>query len=198
MKRLFFACFLIPLLFMCTFPASAMAMVDRTPQEEMIFDILVDRYSNGNKAFDKDIDVDDPYTYHGGDLDGIINRLDEIEELGFSAITLSPIMQNSPDGYHGYWIEDFYEVDEHFGTMEDFDELIEEAHKRDIKIILELVTNYVGPTNSVVTENPGWISGQESDEAIHWMDEVDVLDQTNPAVEQFLFDVADFWMDETA
>src|SRR5699024_11062057 len=126
------------------------------------------------------------------------DRMDEIEELGFSAITLSPIMQNSPDGYHGYWIEDIQEVDEHVGTMEDFDELIEEAHKRDITIILELVTNYVGPTNSVVTENPGWISGQESDEAIHWMDEVDVLDQTNPAVEQFLFDVADFWMDETA
>lgn len=197
MKRVLFVFFLVPLLFIYTTPTNTMAVEDRSIQEETILNILVDRYSNGNTSKDKDIDVEDPYAFHGGDLEGITKNLDSIEELGFSTISLSPIMQNSPSGYHGYWVEDFYEVDEHFGTKEDLDELIEEAHKRDIKVIFGMVTNYVGETNAIIEDNPDWLKGQVSDEDIPWMDDVDVLDQTNASVEQFLFDVADFWMDET-
>lgn len=197
MKRVLFICLLIPLLFVSATPLNAMAMDERTVQQEMIFNILVDRYNNGDTSIDKDIDMDDPYGYHGGDLSGITKNLDDIKELGFSAISLSPIMQNSPGGYHGYWVEDFYEVDEHYGSKEDLDELIKEAHKRDIKVIFEMVTNYVGPTNPIIEENPDWINGKVDDEDVPWMDNADVLDQSNPSVEQFLFDVTDYWMTET-
>lgn len=197
MKRLFFVCFIIPLLFVSTIPSTTMAEEDRTVQQEKIFDILVDRYSNGDTSIDNDTDVDDPYTFHGGDLKGITDKLDDIEELGFSAISLSPIMQNSPGGYHGYWVEDFYKVDKHFGTMEDFKHLIDEAHKRDIKVILEMVTNYVGETNDIVTDNPDWLDGQATDENIPWMEDVNVLDQSNASVAEYLTDVSDYWMDET-
>ncbi|HLQ71860.1 MAG TPA: alpha-amylase family glycosyl hydrolase [Bacillota bacterium] len=197
MKRVLFVCLLIPLLFVYTIPTTVMAKKERTAQQEMIFNILVDRYNNGDTLRAKNVNVDDPYAFHGGDLEGITKNLDDIEELGFSAISLSPIMQNSPDGYHGYWVEDFYKVDEHYGTMEDLEELIEEAHKRDIKVILEMVTNYVGGTNPILEENPDWISGQATDKDIPWMDDVDMLDQTNTSVKEFLFDVTDFWMTET-
>src|SRR5699024_12240637 len=73
-------------------------------------------------------------------------------------------------------------VDKHFGTMEDFKHLIDEAHKRDIKVILEMVTNYVGETNDIVTDNPDWLDGQATDENIPWMEDVNVLDQSNASV----------------
>src|SRR5699024_12734289 len=81
--------------------------------------------------------------------------------------------------------------------MEDFKHLIDEAHKRDIKVILEMVTNYVGETNDIVTDNPDWLDGQATDENIPWMEDVNVLDQSNASVAEYLTDVSDYWMDET-
>jgi alpha-amylase len=70
--------------------------------------------------------------------------LDYIKSLGMTTIWLTPVMDNAPLGYHGYWIHDFYEVDEHFGTLDDFKELVDEAHKRDMKVILDYVVNHTG------------------------------------------------------
>lgn len=199
MKRVFFACLLIPLLVIYTIPEHSMAMEERSVQEELIYDILVDRYNNGNTSNDEDVDIDDPYAFHGGDLEGITKKLDDLEELGFSTIALSPIMKNSSDGYHGYWVEDFYEVDAHFGSKDDLDKLIKEAHERDIKVVLEVVTNYIGPSNDITDDDSkdDWLDGQASDEDIPWMDDIDVLDQTNEEAREFLFDVSDYWMEET-
>src|SRR5690625_2023412 len=62
--------------------------------EEIIYDILVDRFSIGNQALHEHVRPDDPLAYHGGDLVGITKKLDHIEELGFTTIMLSPIMEN--------------------------------------------------------------------------------------------------------
>lgn len=200
MRRVFFVCLIIPFLFVYTIPANTSAMDDsRSVQKEIIYNILVDRYNNGDTSNDKNTDSDDPYAFHGGDLKGITKRLDDIEELGYSAITLSPIMKNSSDGYHGYWVNDFFEVDEHFGSKDDLDNLIKEAHKRDIKVILEMVTNYIGPDNPIKSDESkaDWLDGQVNDDDFPWMDDIDVLDQTNADVKDFLFDAADYWMQET-
>src|SRR5699024_11903013 len=138
---------------------------------------------------------------HGGDLSGVTAKLDYIDQLGFTTIVLSSIMENAPDGYHGYWIEDFYSVESQFGTMDDLNTLIEEAHKRDIKVVLELVTNYVATSHPFVTdpEKEAWFkaNGIERTPATEWLDHVEVLDQDNPEVSDYLVDVADFWLDET-
>src|SRR5690625_3949048 len=81
-------------------------------KEEIIYDILVDRFNNGDPTLSEQVDIHDPYAYHGGDLQGITTKLDRIKQLGFTTITLSPIMENAPSGYHGYWIEDFYSIEE--------------------------------------------------------------------------------------
>src|SRR5699024_8377583 len=118
-----------------------------------------------------------------------------------TTISLSPIMKNAKDGYHGYWIEDFYEIDEQFGSMEDLEELINEAHERDMKVILELVTNYVSDSHPIVSdsEKEDWLY-EDDDKPVEqypWLEEVVTLNQDNPEVDKYLKEVADYWLDET-
>ncbi|WP_029266997.1 alpha-amylase family glycosyl hydrolase [Virgibacillus alimentarius] len=170
-------------------------------QEEIIYNILVDRYNNGDNTLNGQVSVDDPYAYHGGDIKGIIDKLDEIQEHGFTAITLSPIMENADNGYHGYWIEDYYNVEQQFGTMEDVQTLVEEAHKRDMKVILEFVTNYVADSHEIISDpdKADWLKENklEIQEETKWLEHAAVLNQENPAVREYLFDAAAFWINET-
>ena len=76
-----------------------------------------------------------------GDIEGIISKLDYIKELGVTAIWFSPLYQ-SPDYDYGYDISDYEKIDEKFGTMKDFDRLLEECHKRDLKVIMDMVINH--------------------------------------------------------
>ena len=76
-----------------------------------------------------------------GDIEGIISKLDYIKDLGATAIWFSPLYK-SPDYDYGYDISDYRAIDEKFGTMEDFDRLLEECHKRDLKVIMDMVINH--------------------------------------------------------
>ncbi|MUK90132.1 alpha-amylase [Ornithinibacillus sp. L9] len=164
--------------------------------EERIYNIFIDRFNNGNHSITEQVNIDDPYAYHGGDLEGITLKLDDIQQLGFTTISLSPIFANAPNGYHGYWVEDFFEVEEQFGTMEDLQNLVEEAHARDMKVILEFVTNYVSTSHRMVTDE--WIveDAAASDEREAWLDDVVILDQANSEVQEYLLEAAEFWMEE--
>lgn len=82
-----------------------------------------------------------------GDIEGIISRLDYIRDLGVTAIWFSPLYR-SPDYDYGYDVSDYRAIDEKFGTMEDFDRLLEECHKRDLKVIMDMVINHTS------TEHP--------------------------------------------
>ncbi|WP_110113473.1 alpha,alpha-phosphotrehalase [Bacillus sp. CGMCC 1.16541] len=76
-----------------------------------------------------------------GDLQGIISKLDYLKELGVDVVWLTPIYK-SPQRDNGYDISDYFNIHEEYGTMEDFDRLLEEAHKRDIKVIMDIVVNH--------------------------------------------------------
>ena len=82
-----------------------------------------------------------------GDIEGIISKLDYIRDLGATAIWFSPLYK-SPDYDYGYDVSDYKAIDEKFGTMEDFDRLLEECHKRDMKVIMDMVINHTS------TEHP--------------------------------------------
>ena len=101
---------------------------------------------------DYDVNREDPKAYQGGDFQGVIDKLDYIKDMGFTAIWLSPVFDNQEKGYHGYWIKDFYNTDEHFGSIEKLKELVDEAHKRDMKVILDFVVNHVGPDHEWVND----------------------------------------------
>jgi glycosidase len=145
-------------------PASLPALApfeNRTAEDDVIYFLVTDRFENGDPANDQGgIDggkLDHGYDpasemfYHGGDLQGVTKRLDYLEELGVTAIWITPVFGNLPvqtfgewttASYHGYWIADFLKVDPHLGTEADLRTLIDAAHDRDIKIILDIVINH--------------------------------------------------------
>ncbi|AXB78173.1 alpha-amylase family glycosyl hydrolase [Novosphingobium sp. P6W] len=133
----------------------------RTPQQEVIYFVLPDRFENGDPANDRGglkggklqtgFDAADKAFYHGGDLKGLTQKLDYIEGLGASAIWVGPIFKNKPvqgpkgeesAGYHGYWITDFTQVDPHLGTDADFKALVDAAHARGMKVYMDIIVNH--------------------------------------------------------
>lgn len=152
-----------------------------------------------NQENSEKVDVDDPYAYHGGDLQGITVKLDELKSLGFTTISLSPVMENADNGFHGYWIEDHFKVENEFGTMEDLQELIDKAHEREMKVILEFVPNYIAASHPITTDNKAWIDESEKidKEVAPWLEEAVALNQELPEVQNYLKEVADYWIDET-
>ena len=142
-------------------PAAAQTMLDRTPENEIVYFVLPDRFENGDAANDRGgwrggrlehgFDPAHKGFYHGGDLKGLTQRLDYLAGMGITAIWLGPIYKNKPvqgpkgnesSGYHGYWITDFTDVDPHFGTRADLKAFVDAAHARGIKIYLDIITNH--------------------------------------------------------
>jgi alpha-amylase len=205
-KRLL-ALFILPFLLFYSFPVQAVEKEERTWQDEMIYFIMVDRFHNGDPKNDFDVDVKDPKAYHGGDFKGIIEKLDYVKDMGFTAICLTPVFKNEPNGYHGYWIEDFYKVEEHFGTMEDFKQLVKEAHKRDLKVILDFVANHTGYHHPWLNDptKKDWF--HERKDIQNWNNQEEVengqlyglpdIAQENPETKKYLLDAAKWWIQET-
>lgn len=142
-------------------PAAAQDHRDRLPEDEVLYFLLPDRFENGDprndrgglsgSRLDHGFDPTHKGFYHGGDLAGLIKRLDYIEALGATAIWLGPIYKNKPvqggpgqesAGYHGYWITDFTTVDPHFGTDAEMKAFVDAAHARGIKVYLDIITNH--------------------------------------------------------
>ena len=174
----------------------------------MIYFIMIDRFNNGDPSNDYEVDINNPKAYHGGDFKGIIEKLDYISDMGFTAIWLTPIVKNEPMGYHGYWTEDFYDVEEHFGTLEEFKNLVKEAHNRDIKVILDLVVNHTGYSAHPWLTDPDKKDWFHEDKTINnWDNQEEVetgrlaglpdLAQENPEVREYLLEMATWWIEET-
>ncbi|GAA2699615.1 pullulanase-type alpha-1,6-glucosidase [Actinoplanes palleronii] len=134
---------------------------DRPATNEQYYFVLPDRFANGDVSNDKGgltgdrlstgYDPADKGFYHGGDLKGVIEKLDYIQGLGTTSIWLAPVFKNRPvqgsgtdvsAGYHGYWITDFTQVDPHFGTNADLKKLVTLAHRRGMKIYLDIIVNH--------------------------------------------------------
>ena len=145
-------------------PAQTAAPTDyraRLPQDEVIYFLLPDRFENGDTSNDRggltggrNVTGFDPTAkgfYHGGDLKGLTKRLDYIQALGATAIWVGPVFKNKAvqggpgqesAGYHGYWITDFTAVDPHLGTNQDFADLVTAAHRRGMKVYMDIIVNH--------------------------------------------------------
>ncbi len=118
-------------------------------RDEIIYQILVDRFADGDDANNFSLDPTGMARYHGGDWRGIEDKLDYIESLGVTALWISPVIKNvetdaNVDGYHGYWAQDFGATNPHFGDLIALRSLVDAAHARGMKIIIDIVTNHVG------------------------------------------------------
>lgn len=188
-------------------PAYAVAKEERILQDEVIYSIVIDRFFDGNPNNNDDVDVNNPNTFNGGDFAGITKKLDYLKDMGFTTIILSPIFSNEKDGYHGYWVRDFYHTDPHFGTLAEFKKLVEEAHKRDIKVMIDFMANHVGPHHTWLNDadKNDWFKEKKAvthdtnldNLEMDWLDSLPKLQTENPEVKSYLLGVARWWIQET-
>jgi glycosidase len=148
--------------------------------DDVMYLIMIDRFADGDPTNNDPLqsrgiyDRDHKFYYHGGDLQGIIDRLPYLKELGVTALWLTPWYDNydrlneiehkegkPSTGFHGYNPQDFYAVEEHFGTFGKLQELVAAAHKARIKIIQDQVVNHTGPYHPWVDDRPTptWFNG---------------------------------------
>lgn len=128
------------------------AMREGFNSSDVIYLLMPDRFANGNPDNDdmpgmlEKADRKNPDGRHGGDLEGIMQKLDYFTDLGVTALWLNPVVENNMPAYsyHGYAITDFYKVDPRFGDNETYRKLVEKAKKKDIKIIKDMVFNHYG------------------------------------------------------
>lgn len=118
-------------------------------RDEVIYQIIVDRFEDGDVNTNFNVDRRSPAAYHGGDWQGIIDRLDYLQGLGVTTLWISPVVRNVEtdagfDSYHGYWTQHFTEHNPHFGDLHDLRRLSDALHARNMKLILDVVTNHVG------------------------------------------------------
>jgi glycosidase len=148
--------------------------------DDVMYLVMIDRFSDGDQANNDPpqsrglYDRQNKYYYHGGDLQGVIDRLPYLKDLGITAVWLTPwydnydrlneieLKEGKPcTGFHGYNPQDFYSVEEHFGTMSKLRELVSAAHRLGIKIIQDEVVNHTGPYHPWVADppTPTWFNG---------------------------------------
>lgn len=139
---------------------------------DAIYLITPDRFANGNEANDvvktmneTELDRTHDYKRHGGDIQGIINHIDYIKNLGFTAIWPTPVLTNDmkSGSYHGYAMTDFYQVDPRFGTLTDYKNLSEKLQQNGMKLIMDQVANHCGSEHWWMKDLPfsDWVNYQE-------------------------------------
>jgi len=194
MKKLLLSLLLIAFVTMACFARTAW-------EDQIVYFIMIDRFSNGDSSND-DMGYgesgSDNSRYNGGDLKGIIDKLDYVKGLGATAIWITPPVANqwwnpwvNYGGYHGYWARDFKRVDEHFGDIELYRKLVKEAHERGLLVIQDIVPNHVGDyfrfvngefelnTESIPTSSPEQypfslnnFDDHETDHIYHWTPDI--------------------------
>lgn len=148
--------------------------------DDVIYFLMPDRFADGDQANNDPpkskglYDRAKPRHYHGGDLQGLINKLPYIKSLGATAIWTTPVYDNNDKldykevydgqpstGYHGYGAIDFYAVDEHLGDIAKLRELIDKAHALGLKVIQDQVVNHTGPYHLWANDppTPTWWNG---------------------------------------
>ena len=147
---------------------------------DVMYLVMIDRFSDGDHSNNDPpqsrgiYDRNNKFYYHGGDLQGAIDRLPYLKDLGVTALWLTPwydnydrpnqieLKEGKPStGFHGYNPQDFYKVEEHFGTHAKLSELVDAAHRSGIKIIQDQVVNHTGPYHPWVDDppTPTWFNG---------------------------------------
>ena len=138
---------------------------------DVLYLMMPDRFADGGDVkhqstnFDYSIDRTNPGARHGGTLKGISDHLDYLEELGVTAVWLTPVLENDMPGgcYHGYATTDYYRVDPRFGTNDDYRRLISECHSRGIKVVMDMIFNHCGIDHPWVADMPSkdWFNTSE-------------------------------------
>jgi glycosidase len=194
---------------------------------DVIYLLMPDRFANGDTTNDnvegmtEQLNRDNPGGRHGGDIKGITDHLDYMDALGVTGIWISPFLENNQhhSSYHGYSTTDYYRSDPRFGSNEEFKNLVNEAHKRGMKVVMDMIFNHIGSFHWWMKDLPSkdWIHqfdkftrtnyrasvymdpyASESDRMgmeKGWFDvTMPDLNQSNPLVETYLIQTSLWWI----
>ena len=197
---------------------------------DVIYLLMPDRFANGDTTNDdvagmlEKADRSNPNGRHGGDIKGIEDHLDYLTDLGATAVWINPLLENNQPvySYHGYAMTDFYKVDPRFGSNNDYKNLVQEAHKKGLKVIQDMVFNHCGtnyfwkddlPTNDWYNQWPEFTRSNyrggvvtdphasKSDEhkmVAGWFDtSMADLNQDNELVANYLIQNSIWWIEST-
>lgn len=141
---------------------------------DVLYLLMPDRFAQGDAVAATDLEYNDapdrtqPSSRHGGNLKGIADKLDYLDSLGITAIWSCPVLENDMPGgsYHGYATTDYYRIDPRFGTNADWQELIAQAHKRGIKVVMDMIFNHSGSNHPWMKDMPSkdWYNHPEGNE----------------------------------
>ena len=193
--------------------------------KDAMYEIMTDRFADGDAADPPGDDRSAPRGWHGGDFAGIERHLDYLKQLGITTLWTTPVVSNGnmPESYHGYAATDLYAIDPHFGTLADYRHLSRALHAQGMKLVIDLAPNHIGVEHPWVHDPPApdWFHGtldhhlaaehdfyklvdphasKEARQPITdgWFtDAMPDLNQENPLVSQYLIQNALWWV-ETA
>ena len=141
---------------------------------DVLYLLMPDRFAQGDAVAATDLEYNDapdrtrPSTRPGGSLKGIADKLDYLDSLGITAIWSCPVLENDMPGgsYHGYATTDYYRIDPRFGTNADWQDLIAQAHKRGIKVVMDMIFNHSGSNHPWMKDMPSkdWYNHPEGNE----------------------------------
>ncbi len=198
--------------------------------EDVIYLLMPDRFANGNPDNDtvegmlEPANRNDPSGRHGGDIQGVLEQLDYIKELGMTAVWLTPVFENdqTPEykAYHGYAATDMYKIDRRFGSNEEFIAFVDACHAKGLKVIMDMIHNHIGDQHWWMKDLPfkNWVHDQsvygntsyrgpvasdpyaskyDEDKLIKgwFVDEMPDLDQRNETLADYLIQNTLWWIE---
>lgn len=131
-------------------------------RQQVVYLVMIDRFHNGDASNDFRVERDNPQGFHGGDIAGLLQKLDYLQDLGITTVYLTPLFDNRDDtffgqfGYHGYWVKDFYQTEEHFADLALLQKLTHNLANRKMHLILDMVVNHVDYNSPLVAAHPDW------------------------------------------
>lgn len=194
---------------------------------QIIYNVMVDRFYNGSESNDRPLNIPEVHPradWHGGDIVGIQKKVEEgyFQDLGVNTIWISPIVKNpegpfglypEPEtkfsGYHGYWPISFTQIDDRFGTSDEFMSFVKASHNQELNVLLDFVANHVHELHPVYQANKDWatelylpdgtLNTEKWDEhrLTTWFDVfLPTLNLEKPEVYNMLTDSAIYWIKE--
>ena len=177
---------------------------ERDWRDDVIYFAMTDRFHDADPTNNHDVDKSNIHKWHGGDIQGLIDKAQYVKDTGATALWLTPPMSSQTsfvdtDGYHGYWPVNYYTIDSHLGDMDKFKEMVDVYHDKGMKVILDI------PLNHTAWEHPHWTNPEKADMFHHNGDVTDWDDdwqqencsifglpdwaQENPETEKYLMEV---------
>jgi glycosidase len=189
---------MIPLLL---FSGSAVLAEEKSEEwhDETIYFLMTDRFMNGDRTNDEQVNHEDPTSYQGGDFKGVQDQLDYLQELGITSIVLSPVFQNAAGAYHGYSVTDYGKMNKQFGSKEELQRLVKKAHELNIRVLVDFPATRVS-TEHMWAGDPAkvdWFTSLSSAQEPNWLGDMAEINTANADVQNALVDAAASLADDT-